>query len=586
MNTLERDLQKLTIVCSDFSTINCIQERCKLVELVQSTLENNSFQTNFNKFLSSKKCVETSNILNNLIETLIDFIEFQLKNNNFINTHFSISNAILCLEKVTNLNIKTFLRLKISAILKLLNIIVNDSSDSAHRVICIALKMSEHKLYGNIDFTNEFNDINQISNSLNSIKIRDNTVLDSYKLKMIESNLKELSIQERLKQLDSSSIEETSVLKDVRFISILLNNQNSSIYFDWNLFTQYKSFRAFTRILEYFIDKLKQHNTHNDDIDADQTIYRPLRDVLEIIYKIGSHSMRFSRNFLEQNLIKIILDLFNKENLIEFLYESYVPILIKLVSIFYFLAKQALYSKVSNNNLYDDEIVSLGIIKKCRNKFERLTKSDQSLDNLEKFKTYFIYVLYLVSLTYLQAKLEPDSSLKLLDFRHYEDIVKKGFLNTTYISFRKITNEFVQNEKIQWEFINENNEEETQHLTRLIFINNTNSAMGYTIVDVINNIKNSFTTNETKKLAFPEYVSFFKSIIYYGLDIEKIICLSCLRSFCSEQTVKNYILEDEAFIKFLENLKQSRLCIEEVEENSFKPRLKAMIENLFNYLIE
>ena len=189
------------------------------------------------------------------------------------------------------------------------------------------------------------------------------------------------------------------------------------------------------------------------------------------------------------------------------------------------------------------------------------------------YKTYYIYFLKLVSLKYLQAKYQPKE--RLLNFDHYKVIATRGFVQTL---FKKVSNEFVKNEKILCEFLNEKNEIEVQKLTRLTFVNNSHSVVN-TCVDALNNIKLVFSSNETKKLAYPNYVSFFKSILYFGQDIEKIMCLSCLISFCEVEEIIANIFKDNNLIEFLRSILQSS----NDTNDSIKERLKIMTTRLLDF---
>lgn len=262
--------------------------------------------------------------------------------------------------------------------------------------------------------------------------------------------------------------------------------------------------------------------------------------------------MEFSLSFLHSNLIRVLIDFFEHEKLIEFLHQNYSTILVKCVLIFYLLCKQALFTNKCDSILNENEASSLKrivrILTSYRDRIERLLSEEEK--NLGKFKNSN-YVLYLVSLAYLQVKVK---NVHLLEFKHCERIARLGFISTSSIAYKEITNAFVHDEKIELEFINERGEREKQLATRHTFINNSNSAMAYTLIDALNNINICFRTNETKRMAFEEYVHFFKSILYYGLTIEKIVCLNCLTSFCTDIKVKEFILSDKKLISYLNGL--------------------------------
>jgi hypothetical protein len=288
--------------------------------------------------------------------------------------------------------------------------------------------------------------------------------------------------------------------------------------------------------------------------------------------------MEFSRLFLEANLLRVIVDLFDNETLVEFLYHNHSTILVKCVSVFYFLCKEALYCKKSNDDLYENETSCvIRILINHRDRIELLSNNLEENTKLSKFKSYFIYVLYLVSLAYLQYKFKNEC---LLCFKHYEHIACRGFMSTSFISFREVTNAFVDNEKIERDFMNEMGEREKQRVTRIVFIQNSKSAMAYTIVDVLNNINVCFQANETKSMAYKEYEYFFKSIIFYGLTIEKIICLNCLVSFSNDLKVREAILRDDDLIFYLKSL----ILMENEQDFNLKTRLRNLVRKLLEQL--
>jgi len=115
-----------------------------------------------------------------------------------------------------------------------------------------------------------------------------------------------------------------------------------------------------------------------------------------------------------------------------------------------------------------------------------------------------------------------------------------------------VNNDFTRNPRVFSEFINENNQVEQGEVNKLFLIHNSNnSAMARTIVDVLDNIKFVYDKKETKEIAFPVFYPFFKSVLFYGLNIERIMCLNCLINYCQVETIRNQIFDDEELIEFL-----------------------------------
>ncbi len=284
------------------------------------------------------------------------------------------------------------------------------------------------------------------------------------------------------------------------------------------------------------------------------------------------HSFEFNQSFLDQGLFQSFIDFFANQNLLEFLFDGYINILSKTISVFYCFCRQIFYSTASQKRqkIVENEFSTFRTLRKSRDIIENLTNNEFDLDchgKVGHFKTYYIYFIQLVSLTYLQAKYNPQE--KLLNFDHYKVIATRGFVQTL---FKKVSNEFSKNDQILLEFLNEKNEIEIQKITRLTFVNNSHSVVN-TVVDALNNIKVVFASTETKKLAYPNYIPFFKSVLYYGLDIEKIICLNCLISFCAVEEIKSDLFKDNDLINFLRSLKETS----KDRNDSIKERLQIML---------
>jgi hypothetical protein len=392
---------------------------------------------------------------------------------------------------------------------------------------------------------------------------------------LLEEHLKKLHHVYVNGQLDKDKIDKDwAIFKELRHLSILLNNskETSSIHIQWSYFQANDLFKTFSGILKHFLNILKNVSLSEDNYDQDtaDAIFRPLRDLLEIIYKLISYAPEFCGSFLEAGLFRAIIDFFDIERLLEFFYDNNITIFVKIIGIFYSLCKEISSDQIKQEPNF------LDILRRSRDKIDFLCKRDQQKvittvqeSDIMRFKTYFIYVLKLVSLKYLENKI--DSNEKLLEVNHYKDVIEGGFAQN---SFKEITNEFCKNE----EFLNEKNIREIQGVTRMTFINNSQSVAN-SIIEVLNNIKLIFTTRETKMLAYPKYSVFFKSVLYYGLDIERIICLNCLRSFCEVEEIRRDIFGDEKLVSYLNNIILSESLTTTNDE--IKQRLITMIRSFF-----
>ena len=97
----------------------------------------------------------------------------------------------------------------------------------------------------------------------------------------------------------------------------LNNTANNS--FQWDLMDKFNLFQILTKLLEYYF------NTLNENDDDDRT-FRPLRDLLEIIYKISYRSLKFVAKFINFNMLEMFIRLLQNLRLIEFLFEAFLNV--------------------------------------------------------------------------------------------------------------------------------------------------------------------------------------------------------------------------------------------------------------------
>ena len=299
-----------------------------------------------------------------------------------------------------------------------------------------------------------------------------------------------------------------------------------------------------------------------------------LRDVLQIISKLMTHSYDFIESFLRCNRLQVIIDLFDKLDLIEHLYNNEVHILAKIIGIFFNLCKLTYYTtNVPSRRLIKNVRKSFRILRRSRDFIKQISQNENNRQAHE-FKIYYIYVFKLVSLKYLQVKFKSHKKI-LLNYGHYVDIVNGNFVKHT---FTVVNNDFTRNPRVFSEFINENNRVEQGEVNKLFLIyNSNNSAMARTIVDVLDNIKFVYTKERTKMLAFPVFYAFFKSVLLHGLVIERIVCLNCLINYCQVETIRDKIFDDRELIEFLRT-KQI-----ENTEDALEQRENRMLERFFAF---
>ena len=428
----------------------------------------------------------------------------------------------------------------------------------------ILTKLSEHQWFNRINFSS--------GHELDVIELM---LAKSKTLEKVTNNLRQTSLQKilgNLQNLPSTFNDWPQIRSDISFVSIILNHaqedEKASFYY-WHLFASFSLFQTFVNYLSSLIQSMK---TFKDE-DAIEKRERELREILEIIYKLMSHSYSYCESFLSSNLLQIIINLFENLDLVKFLYNNHVPILAKVIGVFFNLCKHAHYTtRVETSQILRNEARAFSTLRRSRDTFKSLSQDKIDLQTHE-FKIYYIYVFKLVSLKYLEIKFKPKETL--LDYKHYEDIVNGNFIKHMFI---KVNNDFTRNGKVTREFINEREETERGLVHKLLLsFNSKNSTMARTVVDVLDNIRCVYSSEETKKLAFPIFWPFFESVLLFGLDIERILCLNCLQSFCQVESISGEFLGNESVILYLKEKMETNAN----SEDEIKQRQNRMIEKIF-----
>ena len=187
------------------------------------------------------------------------------------------------------------------------------------------------------------------------------------------------------------------------------------------------------------------------------------------------------------------------------------------------------------------------------------------------FRQYFTHYIKLFALGFLQDIFHPCD--KLVKRHHYAFLAYKGLVRKT---FKTVSDEFQRgNEKIECEFVNESGRKESQIVTRLTFINNSHIVCN-TVMDWLNAVSVIYATSFGKEVAYNSFKPFLLSIVYYGLDIERIMGIHCLVKYSDQASVRADLVEEKQFIDFLKRLYQSSHV-----NDSIKWRLDCMILSLF-----
>jgi hypothetical protein len=129
-----------------------------------------------------------------------------------------------------------------------------------------------------------------------------------------------------------------------------------------------------------------------------------------------------------------------------------------------------------------------------------------------------LFRIYLRALAFIQVSFEPE--ITLLEAKHYELIARLAnascFFQNERVDFIKYC------DLVNYEFLNELNEIEVQKVYKFnIYNDRIRTDTNYYFIEIIIWLKEIFITPEQMEIAFDAYQNFFKSIIYFSLDIEK-----------------------------------------------------------------
>ena len=308
---------------------------------------------------------------------------------------------------------------------------------------------------------------------------------------------------------------------------------------------------------------------NNDEIlenDYEETVHRLLRDLLEIIFRLVQQSKKYNEHFLDEGMFMLIVTFLDKKLLIEFLFENYVNTLSKVIAVFYWLCKKLYYAE--NKADYVEEPM-FTILLNGRHTMESLSQQDERKGLQEKP----IYRMYLIALSYVQ---EAFKKRGFLTVDHYRVIATRGFIPKC---FSQVSDEYraASTEIVPWEFINEYDEAEVAHVSRLLVSGTSTTAIN-TIVDALNCLCVINANDEAKKIAYESYRYFIKSVIYFGLCVEKILCVRTLIKFCTEDYVRKDVLEDTELVDYLR-----KIYIDESSSNAdvYAKRLNVKIGEFF-----
>ena len=565
-----------------------LEENMNIINATTVSLENKLNDVDFQKMLNSLKKIfeeehfqyELYDALNetnarnkdfvciaNLIENLLSYIAIHSSEKNL-----HVPSILELLTIVCRLRIKQFITIDAHIFKCLLEILRDNlNTDYFTKILGIALNLSESKFYDKLAFVvTPLQEINELLDNLtlNCANSQLNTI------KLIKTNLNGKSIEERLRILQNlENNNYNDLLCDVNFINDLrllskelTNNPQLCVS---PIFHACDSFRIFTHILNGYF-KLIHRKTSQNDMDLD-TKTEQIRDLLQIIYKLVQRSMNNSEAFLAQGIFHVFLRLFNNQQALRLLFVESKFMVHKIVRIFYNLSKQFAYS--NNSKDFVNETSDVETLKQTCRLFEELTRCQKSNDGIGFF------IIFLISLAYLQVKFGPNNSLFESNFF---DVIKDVSLVQSF--FGEVSDKYFKNSKlVSWEFRNEFGQLERSRVSKIIFFNHNDHQVltPYYIVDLLNNLKFICNNEQTRQIGFKKYKDFFLSVIHFGADIEKILCLNILREYLSINEIRSELSNDARLVAYLSKLKE--LNCNYLEDTNAK-RLIVMVDQFLSQM--
>ena len=543
------------------------------IESIHLILIQEDFQNELNENIFHIENFKNFMFLASYMDNVLSYVE-----------HFNNQNStkmLKIIKQISTLKLTRFLEIESNLLIRLLRLFENNDTNSSI-VLEIVIELSANQFLGKIDYKTSVNH-QLVCTFLNALlkKFPEHSTF----LTEIMENLNKKSIEDLLLQFRQSfdqnenvlyEIEDESFFDSIKFFGSILNKNINKNFFN-ELFTKYDSFTIFERLLHHFLFKIcrlhNESNMSNEEIECDERIYRLLRDLLGII-----HRAKFSDNYLNEKILTSILYLYENVNLVKFFFIRYNNILAMTVRIFYFITMKIFYS-VNQKCLINgmDDANSFRILKKMLDTMMSSIQQEKS----SKHKEEDYLRLFLIALAFLQEKFKPEDSL--LNINHYKMLATKGYIQSI---FKDVSDVFKKNSVIvKWQFRNEFGQEETTHVNRLNFIGESQDNVkqfdnyrNFTLVDTLNGLKVIGSTEERRLIIYESFRNFFLSIIFHGLDVEKILCLSCLIKFCQTEYIRNDLFNDEKLITYLLKVKESALM---AKNDPVAKRLGNKLEDFF-----
>ena len=547
-----------------------------LLDSVQHTLSLETFRFELNEHLYLARNEAECMFLAEIMHTLLNHVDTSLDKRGTLKKSLGI------MLSISDLKTNQILPVTGSCLIKLMDIMERvESETDLDRILHIILNLSECSTYETLDYS----EVSSTQLIARLDELDGNFSQQNLKLfSLIRAQLNEQSFTSILRNFDrlhetdqnvTNLIQEASFFKNIRFLSLTLTKNNNRYYYS-SLFSRYNSYAIFSKILGHFICTLR-NVYQNDDMDLDEVLYRPFRDLLDIIFQIGEIPlMKYNDSFLRQGVLKMIVQLFSDYLLVDFLFDGYLNIIFKLIRVFFRMSINIFYSS-SPPGEYEhgiDDKQALEVLIRTRNKVETLEENEEGSGMQEK-------IIYHAALAYLQEKFKTD--MELLETRHFEIIMQFEYVQSI---FKKVSRDFVgTSELVYWEFFNEHGKREVQKVSRITFGASqivTKYYQKVSSVDLLNLVLVFLNTDDKIRMGYNSYKHFFYGIIFFGLDIERVLCVKCLINFKAVSDVNESLRGDvnlNAFLKSL--LVQYENHRPSFSVNANRQRLIVMIEKYF-----
>ena len=504
----------------------------KLIVDTREFLENPLVQDDLNEsiFWLHKRNEIACDFFNVLMECLMTYLEqSESKCDN---------NSLKIIEIISSLRLRQLLVIKSTLLTRLLEIM--DKNEDI-QILNIILRLSENQFYEKINFSSPMNRLTTIE-LINKKILKNETIKNEIIL-----NLNQKSLREQLDYLNSMDLNENVLSNDETFLANLNSlsltlNQQKSRFLHGELLLKNNTISFCVKLFALQIRVLKKSFYEMEC----EKFCNSFKCILEILFKIIRSPLNMEDRFLEQGILESFYILFESNSLLRLLYERYLNFFIRLISIFFHLMR-AIHFKRSSIEDYRNTI-SFDLLERTRDLFEELYMQGDS--TLMKEKPFFR--IYLRSLGYVSEIFKP--KVQLLNTCHYEFIATRSFISCYFNCVRK---DFIDAcDLMFFEFVNELNEIELEKVNRFNeYQNGFRKNTNYYFVEVLIWLKNLFTCFESIRIVYDTHQFFFKSIVYFGLDIEKLLCLHVLAKFSyGNDGVGREIFQDKQFIEFIERI--------------------------------